>query len=290
VLQRIGVCYGVAATIALLAGWRTVLVSAVLFCGVYAALMLKAPFPGHAVGSLTKEDNLARRVDERVFDRYGVDAEGKRVVRAKHAYGEYPDPEGLVSTLPAVGSVLLGVLVGHALRRTDQTHAEKCSRLLANGVLVTIAGVLLGWWLMPINKSIWTPSFTVFTAGMAMLTLGAVFYLTDVKRRRAWAWPFKVYGMNAIAAFVFAGLVGRVGTLIKVNDPATGNNVPVLTFLKARLAEGVHHAGAWWSQNMPFLPPLDTPENVSLAWALAFVLTILLVMMAMYAFRIFLKV
>jgi predicted acyltransferase len=290
VLQRIGVCYGVAATIALFAGWRTVLVSLVLFCGAYSALMLKAPFPNHEVGSLTKEDNLARRVDETVFDRYAVNAEGTRVVKAKHTYGEYPDPEGLVSTLPAIGSVLLGVLIGHALRRTDQTNAEKCARLLAGGVFVSIAGVLLGWWLMPINKPIWTPSYTVFTAGMAMLTLGAVFYLTDVKRSRAWAWPFKVYGMNAIAAFVLAGLVGRLGLLFKINDPDTGGKVAVLTFTKAQLAEGVHRAGAWCSHNLPHLPPLDTAENVSLAWAVAFVLAMLLVMMLMYAFRIFLKV
>jgi predicted acyltransferase len=291
VLQRIGVCYGVAATIALFAGWRTVLVSVVVFCGVYAGLMLKAPsVEGHTPGSLTKEDNLARAVDVAVFDRYTTGPNGEKVERAKHTYRAYPDPEGLLSTLPAIGSALLGVLVGYSLRTPTRTNPEKCARLLANGVIVSIFGVLLGWWLMPINKQIWTPSFTVFTAGMGMLTLGAVYYLTDVKGRRAWAWPFKVYGMNAIAAFVLAGLIGRMGNLIKVHDPAAEKAVGLVDFCKHHVEAAVHQGGAWWAANFKFLPPLDTPNNVSLAWALTFALAIFLVMLVMYACRIFLKV
>lgn len=290
VLQRIGVCYGVAATIALLAGWRTVLVSLVLFCGVYAGLMFNAPFRDHTVGSLTKEDNLERRIDETVFDRYATGPGGERVVRAKHTYGEYPDPEGLLSTLPAIGSVLLGILVGYSLRRADRTNAEKCARLLANGVVVSILGVLLSWWLMPINKKIWTPSFTVFTAGMGMLTLGAVFYFTDVKGRRAWAWPFKVYGMNAIAAFVFAGLVGKVFGYIKFNDPATAKTVDLMSFCKQRVADAFHAGGAWWANHLPQLPPLDTPNNASLTWALVFVMATWFLLLLMYACKLFLKV
>jgi predicted acyltransferase len=290
VLQRIGVCYGIAASIALLAGWRSVLLSFLIFCGAYSALMLKAPFHDHVVGSLTKEDNLERRIDETVFDRTATSDSGQRIVKAKHTYGEYPDPEGLLSTLPAIGSVLLGILVGYPLLATNRTNAEKCAKLLANGVVITILGVLLSWWLMPINKKIWTPSFTVFTAGMGMLTLGAVFYSVDVRGRRGWAWPFKVFGMNAIAAFILAGLIGRVATMVKVNDPSTGKTVAALTFFKQHLNDSVHRAGAWWSHTLPQLPPLDTPNNVSLAYAIAFVFSVFLVLLAMYACRIFLKV
>jgi predicted acyltransferase len=276
VLQRIGVCYGVAASIGLFAGRKTILLAIVIFCAAYSVLMLKAPFPGHEAGSLTKIDNFARSVDVKVFDR----------PNAKHTYGEYPDPEGLISTLPAIASVLCGMLVGLCLASPTRTETEKCSSLLAKGVLVTILGVLLSWWLMPINKKIWTPSFTVFTAGMGMLTLGTVFYLVDVKRRRAWAWPFKVFGMNAIAAFILAGILGRIGQLVNVTDQKT----PLITFCKDHVNDALHRAGTWWSNTLPHLPPLDTANNMSLAWSLAFVFVVFLVMSLMYVFRIHLKV
>ncbi|MEA2710471.1 MAG: hypothetical protein QOF78_3072, partial [Phycisphaerales bacterium] len=254
VLQRIGVCYGVGATIALFAGWRTVLAAAVFFMTVYAALMLAAPFDNHTTGSLTKDDNLARRIDERVF--------------RDHNYRSYPDPEGLLSTLPAIGSVLLGVFVGVGLRNPSLTPNEKAARLLAWGVITSILGVLLGWWLMPINKQIWTPSFTVFTAGMAMLGLGAVYYIADVRGRRAWALPFTIYGMNAILAFVLAGIAGRMLALVTIDQ------TPLLPYLYRN-----------------FFIPHFTPEvNASLAYAIMFVLAFLVIMSVLYVLRIFIKV
>ena len=123
-------------------------------------------------GSLTKEDNLAAQ------------SSTKQRLRRDHNYRAYPDPEGLLSTLPAIGSVLLGVLVGLGLRSRTRRRTRRrrgCSR---GAWSTSILGVLLGWWLMPINKQIWTPSFTVFTAGMGMLGLGAVFYVADVRGRR----------------------------------------------------------------------------------------------------------
>jgi predicted acyltransferase len=290
VLQRIGVCYGVAATIALLAGWRTVLASLLVFCAAYSVLMLRAPDRQENRDLLTKEDNFARRVDERVFNRTATLADGTRLPLATHTYAAYPDPEGIVSTLPAIGSALLGVLVGYSLRRRDRTHAERCARLLANGVVVSILGVLLSWWLMPVNKSIWTPSFTFLTAGLGMLTLGAVFYFTDVRGRRAWAWPFNVYGTNAIAAFMFAGILVRVGTIVQVDNPGTGLLVSLWKFCQFRAAEGVHRAGAWWARVLPVLPPLDTPGNVALAFPLGLVLVVFLILWVMHALRIYLKV
>ena len=256
VLQRIGVCYGIGATIALLAGWRTVLTSAVFLMAVYSVLMLAAPYPDHETGSLTKQDNLARKIDEKIF--------------GEHNYRSYPDPEGLLSTLPAVASVLLGVLVGLGLRKPDATPHEKAARLLAWGVITSILGVLLGWWLMPINKQIWTPSFTVFTAGMGMLGLGAVYYIADVRGRRMWALPFTIYGMNAILAFVLAGVAGRLLALVRVGEA----NTPLLPYLYKNV----------------FVPAFTAEVNASLAYAIAFVLVFLVIMTVMYVLRIFIKV
>jgi predicted acyltransferase len=249
VLQRIGVCYGVGATIALFAGWRTVLAAAVLFMTIYSVAML-------AGGSLDREGNLARQIDVKVF--------------RDHNYRAYPDPEGLLSTLPAIGSVLLGVLVGLGLRNKDATPPEKAARLLFWGVVTSILGVLLGWWLMPINKQIWTPSFTVFTAGMAMLGLGAVYYAADVRGRRLWALPFTIYGMNAIFAFVLAGVAGRLLALVKVGEADT----PVLSYFYRNVLE----------------PNITPAANASLVYAIAFVLVFLAIMTVLYLLKIFIKV
>lgn len=286
VLQRIGVCYGVAATIALLFGWRMILASAVLLMTIYSVLMLAAPYPDHVTGALEKDDNFARRIDEKVF---GFSEHGRN-----HNYS-YPDPEGLVSTLPAIGSVLLGVLVGLRLR-SDRSPAERGVSILAWGVAVTCIGVVLSWWLMPLNKQIWTPSFTVFTAGLGMLGLGAVHYLADVRGRRAWALPFRIYGMNAILAFVLAGVLGRVLSRITFDHPRLpGQNITTpIGYAKTEIAHGMDQAGAWLAEVGTRLgvsfPALDAPNNVSLAYAIAFVLVILILLTVLYFCRVFIKV
>jgi predicted acyltransferase len=276
VLQRIGVCYGVAASIALLAGWRTVLGAAVILMALYSGLMLKAPYHDHAVGSLTRGDNLARGIDEDVF--------------RSHNYPNYPDPEGLLSSLPAIASVLLGVLVGYWLR-SNRPPAEKCAGLLAIGVIVAVFGKCLDLWLMPINKQIWTPSFTVFTAGMGMLGLGTVFWFADVRGRRRWALPFTIYGMNAIAAFVFAGIVTRLG-YITFRNPANpdGARITVIKYCQTHAADGVARLSDWLQHLSPHMPNLNTPGNTALAYSIGYVLVILLLMSVLYFCKIFIKV
>jgi predicted acyltransferase len=277
VLQRIGVCYGIAASIALFTGWRTILFAAIVFMAAYSALMLRAHYHDHSTGSLINEDNLEGQIDLDLFGR-------------QHVYTKYGDPEGLLSTLPATATALLGILVGLWLLRDDRSPIEKCAGLLANGVWVAILGVCLGSWLMPINKKIWTPSFVVFTAGMAMLGLGMIYWFADVRGRRAWAWPFKVYGMNAIAAFVIAGIVTRIGLMVKLYDPTSGKPASLITYCQNRCVDAVHHFSDWLVTLSPHLPRIDTPQNTSLTYSIGYVIVILLIMMIFYAFKIFLRV
>ncbi len=283
VLQRIGICYGIAATIALFAGWRIVLASAIVFMAIYSGLMLAAPYPDHETGSLTKDDNLARKIDERVF---GFSKTGGR----NHNYS-YPDNEGLVSTLPAIANVLLGVLVGLRLR-SDRLPTEKGASILAWGVAVTCLGVLLSWWLMPVNKVIWTPSFTVLTVGLGMLGLGAVYYVADIRGRRAWALPFRIYGMNAILAFVLAGgVLGRISSSIDFKNPRTQETTHTIPYLRGEVAHGMHLAGDWLVKHVQYPPGVfDSPKNVSLAEAVTFVLIILVPLTILYFSRVFVKV
>jgi predicted acyltransferase len=277
VLQRIAVCYGIAATFALFFGWRMLTLTLVVLLAAYSGLMLGVNFPDRDKGPLTKEHNLARHVDVTVFDRY-ANGDPKTPIW-RHTYASYPDPEGLLSTIPAIGTSILGILAGLWLR-TSRSAVDRCAGLLAMGVPVTILGAFLGGVLMPINKQIWTPSFVVFTAGLAMLGLGAIFWFVDVLGRRAWAWPFVVYGMNAIAAYVVGGLLVRVGLIIKLGRDGDAKPQALITVVQNWAADLVHH-----------LPPFfNTPQNTSLAYAILFVLAVFVPMLLLYGFRIFLKV
>jgi len=243
----------------------------------YSALMLGVDFPGRDKGPLTREYNLARYVDVAVFDRY-ANGDPKTPVW-RHTYSSYPDPEGLLSTIPAIGTVILGILAGLWLR-TSRPAVDRCAGLLAMGVPVTILGAFLGGVLMPINKQIWTPSFVVFCGGMAMLGLGTLFYLVDVVGRRAWAWPFVVYGINAIAAFVIGNLFVKIGLIVQFARAGDDKPQTLLTVAKDFAVDLVHR-----------LPPaLNTPQNTSLAYAILFVVAAFVPLLLMYAFRIFLKV
>lgn len=287
VLQRIGVCYGVAASLALFAGRRTMIAAIVVLCGAYLGLMFGIRTPDGSRGSLTATTNVARYVDESVFDRWTTNADGQRVYTQQHNYRAYPDPEGIVSTLPAIATTALGVLVGWRLRRVDLSPAEACGGLLAMAVPVTI----VGWWLdvavIPVNKQLWTPSFVFLTGGLAMLGLGCIYWLADVRKRRAWAFPLKVFGMNAIAAFVLSGVIVRVCRMILVRDPATGRDVAAHTWVDNRVSE-------WMTQTLqPAMPSwlhLATPQNTSLAYALLFVLLMFAILLLMYVCRVFVKV
>ena len=289
VLQRIGIVYGVAGTIALFAGWRTIILSAVALCALYAALMLGVPYgPEHTRGSLTFEDNLARHVDEKVFDRYTLNEAGKRVYSQRHAYSHYPDNEGLLSTIPAIATSLLGVLVGLWLR-SGRTPAERAAGLLAMGVPVVVIGVLLSWWLMPINKILWTPSYVFFTAGLAMLSLGFLFWIIDALGYRKWSIPAVIFGMNAIAAYCAASIVPKMLNLIPIKQ-TDGETLGLYRHLQHLYVGGVERACAWITNLNPHMPVIATPMNMTLFTALFLVFLIWLLMTLMYLSRIFLKV
>jgi predicted acyltransferase len=287
VLQRIGICYGVAATIGLYFGWQMVFMWAVALMALYSTLMLTVPFTHKSevripfvyetgqkvVGELTHANNLSRRIDEWLLIRPG---------RWNHAYGAYPDNEGALSTLPAIAEVLLGILAGVWLR-TFRPAAERGMGLLVFGVVALLAGLALDRWLMPINKNIWTPSFTVFTVGMALLCLGTCFFFVDVLGKRGWAFPFKVYGMNAIAAFVVSGLVVRLGLFLKVHRGE--QTTSVWTFYQHAVENAVVR-----TSDALHVAAIKAPENLSLTFAISYVLVILILMWILYLCKIFVKV
>ena len=202
VLQRIAVCYLFASLIFLSARLRVQVIIAVGLLILYWFLMTNLNAPGFAVGDLSKEGSLASWID--------------RVVLGPHIWkqGKVYDPEGILSTIPALATTLFGVLTGQWLR-SERTTLEKLAGLFVAGAIC----VAIGWsWnaTFPINKPLWTSSYVFFTGGLALQLLALCYWLVDIKGHRRWAWPFVVFGVNAIALFVGTGLMAKSMGLIRI--------------------------------------------------------------------------
>ncbi len=201
VLQRIGLVYLVAASAYLFLDRRGLAaLTGALLLG-YWALMALVPVPGYGAGELGPDGNLAAWLD--------------RALLGGHLWQESWDPEGLLSTLPAVGTAFAGIFAGEWLR-SDAAPDRKSLGLPEAGALLVPLGWLWGL-VFPINKNLWTSSYVVFTAGTALLLLGAMHWVIDVRKRRGpWMEWMVVYGMNAIAVFVASGMVAKALTRIHV--------------------------------------------------------------------------
>ncbi len=250
VLQRIAVCYCVASLLYLFA-LRKILygVTIAALLG-YWALMMWVPVPEHGPGKIDDKDtHLAAYLD-------------RAVLGTNHLWSAARtwDPEGILSTLPALATTLLGIFTGCWLRR-ELPLAKKLVGLLTAGVLL----VLLGWmWgsVFPINKPIWTSSYVLFTAGWALLVLGLCVLLFDMLRWQPLAQPLVIYGVNAITVFVLSGVVARLLAVIKIGGE---ESISLKTWLYDNL----------------FLSWL-TGENASLAYAVVWCLAWLVVLTFMY--------
>jgi len=258
VLQRIAVCYLAAALIFLMSGLRGMILWTGGLLSVYWVLMKLVPVPGYGAGVLDKVGNFAQYVDSMVLRGHMWSAT------------KVWDPEGIVSTLPAIATTLFGVLAGRILR-LRLADAEKTAWLFVFGSSLMLCGSVMNWWL-PINKNLWTSSYAVFMAGLAATVFAFCYWIVDVQGRRAWAQPFVVYGMNAIAMFVLAGLVAKSLGLVRV----------------AAAGGGQISLSAWIFRSL--YAPLASPKNASLMYALTYVLLFWAIAYFLYRRRIFLKV
>jgi predicted acyltransferase len=201
VLQRIGLVYLAAAPAYLFLDDRGRKVLTVGLLLGYWALMSWVPVPGYGAGDLSPDGNLAAWLD--------------RLILNGHLWQETWDPEGLLSTLPAVATALLGIFTGEWLR-SDALPPERARGMVIAGVALTAVGWAWGL-VFPINKNLWTSSYVVFTAGTALLLLAAMYWLMDAKGRRGpWMQWMVVYGMNAIAVFVASGMLSKTLGRIRV--------------------------------------------------------------------------
>ena len=202
VLQRIGIGYLGASIVFLYCKIRGQIFWTVAFLLSYWLLMFYYPIPGVGAGHLEKEANLERYVDMAVL--------GDHIYK----HDKYWDPEGIVSTLPSIATVLFGVLAGQIIRRSTN-HGERAARLFLSGNGLILAGLILSAW-MPINKNLWTCSFSVFMAGISTVLFASCYWVCDAKGYRKWAWPLVVYGMNAMAAYIASWLLETFVEVIKI--------------------------------------------------------------------------
>ncbi|VXC29845.1 acyltransferase family protein [Massilia sp. 9I] len=213
VLQRIALCTLLAAPVVVYLRWRTQLVVIALLLALYSVLMLWVPVPGIGAGVLEPGKDFGAYVDRMLLD-------GHLWVQSKTW-----DPEGLVSTIPALCSQLFGVLAGRVLA-SNLPRIEQTARMLFAGLVFLALGSSLDAVLMPINKSLWTVSYCLWMSGWALLAFGAFYWLLDanphaIVRERAavWAKPFLIYGMNALFIFAFSGFVAKMLGFIKLDQP-----------------------------------------------------------------------
>ncbi|MFC6996540.1 acyltransferase family protein [Rufibacter roseus] len=257
VLQRIGVVFIIAAALFLKTERKTqITVLAVLLVG-YWLLMMFVPVPGIGEANLQPTTNMAAWVDNSLLPGH------------LWKFSKVWDPEGVLSTLPAVATALIGVLVGQWLKKIGDA-GNKIAWLMVWGVICTCAGLI--WDLhFPINKSLWTSSFVLYTAGLAMLGLGLCYWLIDVKGYRRFTTPFLVYGVNAITVFFLSGLIPRIMAMIKVDTPT-----------------GEVDSKTWLYET--FYTPALSPYNASLAWALTWIAFWMVILYIMYRKNIIIKV
>jgi predicted acyltransferase len=193
VLQRIAICYLFASLLFLNVGRRGLIVALVALLGGYWVLMTFVPVPGIGPGSFSRDANLADWIDARYLP--------------GRLWDKTRDPEGLLSTLPAIGTCLLGVLAGLLLKDRRLTPTQKTIWLIGSGVAMIFAGYLWGLQ-FPVIKLIWTSSFVLVTGGYSAILLGVMHQMIDVWRWKAWATIFVWIGANAIALYFINGVAG----------------------------------------------------------------------------------
>ena len=179
------------------------------------------------------------------------------------------DPEGLLSTIPAVVTTVIGFLVGTMIK-TASDQRDNCQKMAILGSVFIIIGWIWGL-LFPINKALWTSSYVLFTAGIGILVLSIMIWLVDIKKNNKWAKPLIIYGTNSIFIFVISGIWTKV--LLNISFNLNGKMISGYSYLYQTI-----------------FMPLDGGMNSSLLFALFHIVIFWLILALMYKKRIFIKV
>lgn len=260
VLQRIAVCYLAASFIFLKTRVKGQTAWILSLLASYWLLVKLIPVPGYGAGLIEPKGNLVGYIDSALL--------------AGHTWVYAPapgfDPEGILSTLPALATTLIGVVAGQWIR-SERPGPEKTSWMFVVGMSMAGLGLLLDMWL-PLNKNMWTSSYVVYTGGWGLMCLGFLYWLVDVKGYAKWTMPCVILGMNAIAIYVIAENLATLFWI--VHWPAAGGG-------SVTLHEFIYNG---------IFAPLGKPADASLLFAVAFVLLMYILSWLLWRRRWFLRV
>jgi predicted acyltransferase len=262
VLQRIAICYVITAALELWTGWRAQIAVAVACLAGYWILMRYVPVPGfgiptHDIPLLDPDRNVVAWLDRKLM--------------MGHLYEGTRDPEGLLSNIPAVATCLLGLLTGKWMK-SGYSPRIKATAMIGAGIVATVVAQTIHLW-FPINKKLWTSSFVILTAGLALIFLAVFYWLSDIKQHHGlWARSILVFGTNAIAAYFFSEALAITSYWIHLTL-RSGDVVSLQDYVYSRL-----------------FAPFASPPNASLLYALAYVALCWAAMAVLYRKGIVIKV
>lgn len=254
ILQRIALCYLVCALIYLHTKIGTQILIFISILLGYWYFLMEIPLPDGNTHQLNMNHNWVSYIDQLMLS-------------PAHLYKNF-EPEGLLSTLPAIATTLTGLITG-GLLISAASQAKKCYLMIIVGILF----LLLGWlwnWSFPINKNLWTSSFVLWTSGISLLVFVLCFYVIDISNYTKWTLPFKIMGMNALFIFIVHVLLLKIQSM-------------VLVFLKDGTSDNLRVAIS------KYLFAGFSPETAGLLYAIVFLLLNFAIAAFLYQRKIFIK-
>ncbi|MBN4082902.1 DUF1624 domain-containing protein [bacterium AH-315-A23] len=257
VLQRIALAYGVAATLCMFFNVKQLkYIFGVILLGYWGLMYFGASGDPYSLAS-----NVARKIDLLLFGE-------------NHVYGGFGipfDPEGLVSTIPSVATVLIGYFVGRLIEISNSTM-ESIKKLVSYGAIAVAIGFVWGQF-FPINKPIWSSTYVVYTGGLAMLFLAFLLWVIDVKAIKKWSNPFIHFGTNPLFIYVFSVLYVRT----------------IIYLIKFNNSEGEIITGYRYLYDQVFVP-IAGNMNGSLLFAVSHIIVFWMITLVLYKKKIFIKI
>ena len=261
VLQRIGIVYFFVALLYLKTNLKTqLLVAASILLG-YWLIMTFVPVPGFGPANFEKGTNLAAWLDNLILNGH------------LWSYSKTWDPEGILSTFPAIATGIFGMFVGQILN-LQITKIEIIKKTAIIGITLLISGLL--WSIVfPINKSLWTSSYVLYTAGIAALCLTLLYWIIDVLNYKKWTTFFLIWGVNPMIVFFFSGVIPRALSAIKIQNPEIAT-------------EEINLQSYIYNHNI--VPLFSNPLDSSLTYALVYAIFWSIILWVFYKYKLIFKV